>query len=245
MSVRISRSRKVSAIDQVLAGERTACVAEADCLDVLAGLPSACIDLVVADPPYLIGAKSDGRGRASPWADLCNSSTWFQKWIGECRRVLKPTGALWSCLNWRSLPTFYKASCDLGWSIESLLVWDKEWIGTGSMRGLRCSYELVALWRMEDFGIANRSAADVQRFKWSSRKPHGHPAEKPVDLMRWLIEQSGVSEGIILDPFAGSGTSLVAALDFKCRAVGIEVNETFAAIARKRLAAWKPESQVA
>ena len=213
-----------------------------DCLEVLRGMADASVDAVVTDPPYGINTKSDGMGKLNPWADLCNAALWYREWIGECRRILKPNGCLWSCLNWRSLTTFQKASCDLGWPIESLLVWDKEWIGPGGIRGLRPSYEMVALWAMPDFALTNRGLPDVQRFKWSGFKPSGHPAEKPVTLMRWIIEQSRATS--VLDPFAGSGTTGVAAVIAGASFVGVEMQDGYVTLARKRIADAQAQLQL-
>lgn len=161
-----------------------------DCLDIMREMPSASVDMVLCDPPYMINTKSDGKGKLNPWADYCNAAYWYEQWMSEVRRLLKPDGCLWTFLNWRSFVTFQKAACDLRWSIESVLVWDKCWIGPGGPKGLRPSYELVALFAMPDFRMEDRGLYDIQRFKWSSQKPHGHPAEKPVELCEWLIKNS-------------------------------------------------------
>lgn len=209
-------------------------VIQGDCLDVLRSMPDASVDAVVTDPPYGINTKSDGTGKLSPWADLCNAALWYREWIGQCRRILKPTGCLWSFLNWRSMVTFQKAACDLGWPIESVLVWDKEWIGPGGHRGLRPSYEMVALWAMPEFTIDDRSLPDIQRFKWSGHKPTGHPAEKPAALCRWIIESSNAR--VVLDPFNGSGSTGVACAQIGCQYIGIELDETWAESSRRRIA---------
>lgn len=163
-------------------------IIQGDCLEVMKRLPDGCVDLVVADSPYGINTKSDGTGKINPWADLCNAAYWYAAWFAECRRVVSDGGAMWAFLNWRSLVTYQKAACDIGWPIESLLVWDKCWIGPGGPRGLRPSYELVGLWPNAEFGISDRGLPDIQRFQWSSHKPNGHPAEKPIDLVAWIIE---------------------------------------------------------
>jgi DNA modification methylase len=207
-----------------------------EALEALRGLESGSVDAVVTDPPYGINTKSDGSGKLDPWADLCNAAFWYAAWIGECRRVLRPDGSLWSCLNWRSLVTFQKASCDLGWPIESLLVWDKCWPSTSGPKALRPHYELVALWAMPDFLLTDRRAADVQRFKWTSHKPNGHPAEKPVDLMTFAVRHGCREGGLVLDPFAGSATTGVAALAEGRDFIGVESNRRYHAIASRRLA---------
>jgi site-specific DNA-methyltransferase (adenine-specific) len=206
-----------------------------DCLEVLSTMKSGSIDCIVTDPPYSINTKSDGQGKLNPWADRINSAYWYKLWIGEARRVLKPTGCLWSFLNWRSMVTFQKATDDLRWSIESVLVWDKCWIGPGGPRGLRPSYELVALWAMEDFVIENRGIYDIQRFKWSSIKPTEHPAEKPIGLIKWLIEISTKPGQTIVDLFFGSGTIALACVESNRNFIGCEIDSIWHEYAEKRI----------
>lgn len=206
-----------------------------DCTEVLPSLPDACFDAVVVDPPYGINTKSAGAGKLHPWADLVNAASFYAQWISECRRVLKPTGSLWTCSSWRTLVTMQRTAALLSWPIESLLVWDKCWIGPGGSRGLRPSYEVVCLWTMPEFSVADRGVADVQRFKWAGRKQH-HPAEKPVDLMRFLVRHGSPEGGVILDPFAGSGTTGVACVHEGRSFLGIEQDEHYADVARGRIA---------
>ena len=206
-----------------------------DCRDVLPTLDKRSASAVVTDPPYGINTKSDGNGKLSPWADLCNASLWYAAWITACRRLLSEDGGLWSCLNWRSIVTFQKAACDTQWPMESLLVWDKQWIGPGGNKGLRPSYELVALWAMPEFSIADRGVPDVQRFQWSSHKPNNHPAEKPVALMEFCIVHSSACDATILDPFMGSGSTGEACIRLGRRFIGIEIEERWCEHAAKRL----------
>lgn len=198
-----------------------------DCLEGLKEIPDNSVDLVVTDPPYGIGIKSQGakNSKLNPWADICNASLWYTAWMKECKRILKDDGALWSFINWRYFPTLYKAGLDCQWSMESLLIWDKCVPGVGSMKGLRSSYEQVALFAMPDFAIRDRSLVDIQRFKWASYKPTGHPAEKPLDLIRWIIQTSGKTDGtVIVDPFMGSGTTGCAAVLEGCDFIGFDMD---------------------
>jgi site-specific DNA-methyltransferase (adenine-specific) len=86
---------------------------------------------------------------------------------------------------------------------------------------------------MPSGNIADRSSADVQRFSWSAHKPTGHPAEKPVALMQWVV--SRCLSSVVLDPFMGSGTTLVAAKALGRKAIGVEVDERYCEIAARRL----------
>lgn len=207
-----------------------------DCLEGLKDIPDGSVDLIVTDPPYMINNYSSMKGKIDPWADWCNAAFWYATWFQEARRVLKDTGAMWTFLNWRSMVTFQKAACIVGWPIESLLIWDKCWIGPGGKKGLRPSYECVALFAGSGFAIEDRGIPDIQRFKWSSVKPHGHPAEKPESLTRWLIEQSSKPGDVVLDLFAGSGTTLESCVRTGRDYIGFEMNPEYHAIAQRRIA---------
>lgn len=206
-----------------------------DCRDVMPSLAS--VGTVVTDPPYSFGLASTGvEGKAGGWADLMNAGAFYAGVLRECRRLLSASaepGAAWVFNSWRSFPVLARASHEAGWGIESLLVWDKEGIGPGGPRGLRPSYELAALFAGDGFALANRGLPDIRRCKWTGAKTW-HPAEKPVALLRWLISESG-GAGPVLDPFAGSGSTLVAAKSLGRRSVGIEMEERHCESAARRL----------
>jgi len=94
---------------------------------------------------------------------------------------------------------------------------------------------MVALWVGDNFAISDRSIPDIRRSKWSSIKPNGHPAEKPLDLVKWLIEISTKSGDLILDPFMGSGTTGVACVQTGRNFIGIEIDEHYFNVARRRI----------
>jgi site-specific DNA-methyltransferase (adenine-specific) len=204
-----------------------------DCREILPSL--SCVRLVVTDPPYVFGiASSAQEGKAGGWGDLMNSASWYALLLGEFQRLCaNQQGAAWVFNSWRSFPVLARAAYEARWPIESLLVWDKCWIGPGGPNGLRPSYELVALFRCAGFSIPNRGIPDIWREQWASARPHGHPAEKPAALMARIISESG--GGVVLDPFMGSGTTLVAAKWLGCNAIGIEIDERYCEIAAERL----------
>ena len=206
-----------------------------DCLEILPTLPTNSVDLVVIDPPYLVNVNSSINGKSNPWADMMNATYWFKEWMQQCQRILKPTGAMWSFLNWKSITIFQKSALDIGWKIESLLIWDKEWIGPGGCVGLRPSYEMVALFPKQKFSIRDRSLPDIQRFKWSSHKPSGHTSEKPLPLIKWLIDKSGNEGDLVLDFFMGSGTTGEACIKTNRSFIGIEIDDVWHKYAEKRI----------
>ncbi len=209
-----------------------------DCREVLPTLSG--VGLVVTDPPYTFGlASTNQEGKAGGWGDLMNNALFYGAWLAEARKLTDSRqGACWVFNSWRSFPVLARASFEIGWPVCSLLVWDKQWIGPGGSRGLRPSYELVALFAHEGFQIPDRGVPDIWQCQWASQRPNGHAAEKPVDLLGRLIRESTPKDihcaGAVLDPFCGSGSTLVAAKREHRRSVGIEIEERWCEVAARR-----------
>lgn len=205
-----------------------------DCREILPEIGGA--DLIVTDPPYVFGiASTFEEGKAGGWGDLMNAAAIYAGWLREFWRIVSNrAGAAWVFNSWRSFPVLARAAHEARWPIESLLVWDKEWIGPGGPRGLRPTYEVCALFAHPEYQVRDRSTPDIWRAKWAGAKEH-HPAEKPTALLRRMI-QAGGGDGPVLDPFMGSGSTLIAARDSGRRAIGIEIEERYCEIAAKRLA---------
>ncbi len=204
-----------------------------DCREILPEISS--VGVVVTDPPYTFGLASTAQeGKAGGWGDLMNNSLFFGAWLGECRRLVSNSGgAAWVFNSWRSMPVLARAAYEIRWPITSLMVWDKQWIGPGGMVGLRPSYELVALFAAAGFQVTDRGTPDIWRCQWASQRPHGHAAEKPQALMQRLILAGG--DGVVLDPFLGSGTTIAAAAHLGRSAIGIEIEKRYCEIAANRL----------
>lgn len=209
-----------------------------DCLDVLPTIPAGSVDACVTDPPYVIGAVSAGNlaSKSGGWADMMNSALWFTEWYRMVDRTLRHTGSFWTFCNWRTLPVVMKSAVTAGLPVTSLMVWDKEWIGPGGPQGLRPAYELCALLAKPGFAIPDRGVSDVWRHKTGGHKPNGHPAEKPVGLVERILTVSALKPGqTVLEPFAGSGTTAVAAKALGLRCLAIEAEEKWCELIASRL----------
>ena len=184
-----------------------------DCRDILPHLPK--VDLVLTDPPYGIarvwkGGSGHGWGRASEQTDERNS------WDGSTPDLSgvithAPVSIVWGGNYFDSLPV------SRGW-----LIWVKP------ERNFTLS-EAELAWTNRD---------TVVRVYDGPRSDYGrvHPTQKPLRLMEWCIDWSGNTTQTILDPFMGSGTTLVAAKRLGRQAIGIEIEEKYCEIAAKRLA---------
>jgi DNA modification methylase len=210
-----------------------------DCLEYLGQIPPISVQAVITDPPYMIGSTSVGNpaAKCGTWADMENSAFWFSHWFNLSKRILKPDGYLLVFGNWRSIPTLIRAFDLSSLTVSSCMIWNKEWIGTGGPHALRPTYEVVMFAAMPDARIVNRSASDIYSCKWmaGNSAESGHPAEKPVRLMRHLIQLVAPTGGVIVDPFMGSGTTGVAAKAEGRDFIGIEREQRWLDLARKRI----------
>ena len=165
---------------------------------------------------------------------MLNSARLFADLLSLCKQLTENRhGSAWIFTSWKTIAALQKASFDVGWPIESLLVWDKEFPGPGSQRGLRGSYEMVALFCHKGFRIQDRKIRDTIRRKWSISSGSHHPAEKPVDLLQEIL--SWTMPALVLDPFAGSGSTLCAAKQLGLESIGIEVEERYCRVSVDRL----------
>ncbi len=188
-----------------------------DCRDILPHIEPGSIDLVLTDPPYGIagkwqgGFKADaGWGKSDAMRGLRNhwdSEPPSSDTINKCLELGR-YAVVWGG-NYFSLPV------SRGW-----LVWNKP------ERNFSLA-EAELAWTNRDNVIR---VADLPRSDYGRE----HPTQKPLRLMKWCIGFFPDAQ-IILDPFMGSGTTLRAAKDLGRKAIGIEIEERYCAIAVKRL----------
>ncbi len=217
-----------------------------DCLDVMRSMPDGSVDAVVTDPPYASVSESaslvrmEAFGKTAARRTRAPSDTqffeaWIREHLNEWARVLKPTGAVWLTLDWRGAMALDTAAARLGLKAPAVGVWDRGGLGMGSI--LRHVYECFVVLPMEGFERRLTDEPDVWRFDWSpGNRETGHSAEKPVGLYRRALRLVAHAGALILDPFAGSGTTGVAAIQEGCRFVGIEREAQYVEIAKARIA---------
>lgn len=228
----------------------------ADAIDVLPLLKPKNVGLIAGDPPY--GKKWQSGRRTKAFDAIANDDGAFDAigLIGAyVRTVLMPHRHVYVFGN--PYETIREALA-LGGGCD--LVWDKGIAGSG---------DLTSVWGPQHetigFGVyvpskANREKGNgnlVARMRRGSvlrvQRPNGvgvtkHPTEKPVVLMRQIVESSTVIDDIVLDMFAGSGSTLVAAILSGRKAIGIELDPAYYALTLERCiraeALWKQIEQV-
>lgn len=204
-----------------------------DCREILPGLDRA--DLLLTDPPYGMSVDTAHASRKPTRSAVVAGQA---KWAKDSRPVhgddgpFDPSHLLGTAkrhvifgANWFAsrLPD---ASC---W-----LVWDKLRLGTVTPKWNTAQAELA--WTDFDCGVRVYSHLWAGYKRDSEIGEHYHPTQKPVSLMRWIIDRWSGPDDLILDPYCGSGPVLRAAKDLGRRAVGIEIEEAYCAVTAARCA---------
>ncbi|MFF7365834.1 DNA methyltransferase [Streptomyces sp. NPDC008125] len=227
--------------------------------DALTLLPTLgdLVDAVICDPPYNSGGRTNAERRAQGARDKYVSgyaghaladfdgdtrdqrgyTHWLGLVLGESYRLTRPGGSLLVFTDWAQLPATSDALQAGGWTWRGIIPWRKR-INRPIRDGFRRECEYV-LWGTR--GEPLRHAPTIYLPGWlEGSQPRGktrvHITQKPVDVMRQLV-RIAPEGGVVLDPFTGSGTTGVAALQEGRRFIGIEQSAHYAGAAEERLAA--------
>jgi adenine-specific DNA-methyltransferase len=202
-------------------------VINGDCTQVLKDLPERSVDFVLTDPPYLV-RYHDRQGRSIANDD---NAAWLTPAFAEIYRVLKHDRFCVSFYGWSQADKFFAAWRAAGFYPVGHLVWAKSY--ASSERFVRYCHEqayLLAKGRPEK---PRAPLSDV--LNWHYTGDRLHPTQKPVPSLKPVIEAFTRPGDIVLDPFCGSGSTLLAAKILRRRYIGIELNPQFCQTARQRL----------
>ena len=198
-----------------------------DCLPIMRLMPRESVDLVVTDPPYLVGYRSrDGRGFVSD-----DNDRWLAPAFAEVYRVLKPDTFCVCFFGWHKVDRFLAAWREAGFRTLEHLVWVKDYPSSvGMVQRFHEGAYLLAKGRPPRPQILLRSTLE-----WKYTGDELHPTQKPVMAILPLVMAYSRKGDLVLDPFAGSGTTAVAAAALGRNYLGIEINQAYARIAEERL----------
>jgi DNA modification methylase len=202
---------------------------EGDCLEWLKTLDPGSVDAVVTDPPYGVGIEIGWNRSAAEKRStrLANDQT---QEAGQ------------AVLDWaaeQGLPTVAFASPMKPWAGEwrQHLVWDKGPAASG-LGDLKCTWkrnwELIQVARNGPL-LGKRDSSVLAYWVDFGKERNPHPTMKPVSLMGYLVRQLVPPGGLIVDPFAGSGSTGVAAIKTGRRFLGCEIDPRYAKLARRRM----------
>ena len=247
-------------------------VIEGDCLTILKAMPESSVDLVFADPPYNLQLDGDllrpnntvVDGVHQDWdkfVSFADYDRFTRAWLTECRRVLKPDGALWLIGSYHNIFRLGTALQDLGFWILNDVIWRKTnpmpnfrgrrftnahetliWAARGpaarytfnydSMKALNDDLQMRSDWLIPICSGPERLKDDVGK--------KAHPTQKPEVLLQRVLLASTRPGDVILDPFFGTGTTGAAARKLGRHFIGIERDPAYAEVARRRIAEIAP-----
>src|SRR4029079_18323724 len=266
MGVRSAASRGESALerDVILVG---------DCVEELEKLPSRSVDLVFADPPYNLQLANELHrpdqsrvdGVDDDWdrfADFASYDAFTRAWLGECRRILKPTGALWVIGSYHNIFRVGATLQDLGFWILNDVVWRKTnpmpnfrgrrfanayatliWASpSAEAKAYTFNYDALKVFN-DDLQMRSDWTLPICTGEERLKDSHGvkvHPTQKPEALLYRVLLATTKPGDLVLDPFFGTGTTGAIAKRLGRHFLGIERDETYVAAARKRIDVTEP-----
>ena len=203
-------------------------IIQGDCRAVLKELPDSISDLVLTDPPYLVDYH-DRQGR-SIIGD--KEGDWLIPAFSEIQRIMKP-GSLCVCFyGWNQVDKFMAAWRTAGLQPVGHLVWQKNYNSKVGFLASRHESAYLLL-KGNYYGRPNIILPDV--LPWVNTGNRLHPTQKPVPALKPLIEAFTNLGGLVVDPFCGSGSTLLAAKILGRRYLGIELNKQYTEVAKHRL----------
>ena len=193
-----------------------------DCMEYMKSMPDKSVDVVFADPPY--GNNTEYMNYADTSENLIELVNNFMPQALRIARMVVVTPGNGN-QHLYPIPSHTLAFVNMA--------------GVGySSWGFSC-WQPILVYGKDPF-LANREGCrpDVMLMRNSGDvdKHNGHPCPKPNNVMRWIIERTTRKTDTILDPFMGSGTTGVAALQLNRNFIGCEISPTYFAIAQKRVA---------
>jgi site-specific DNA-methyltransferase (adenine-specific) len=221
-------------------------VSTLDAVDWLRSMPSESVDLLVTDPAYESLEKHRAIGTTTRLKHSKSSSNdWFAVFpnarfpelFAEAYRVLKRNTHLYLFCDAETMFIARPEAERAGFRFWKPLVWDKKTIGMGYH--YRARYEFILFFekgkrRLNDLGVPDVITVP--------RVHRGYPAEKPPAVSAVLIEQSSIRGELVADPFMGSGSVGVAALEAGRCFTGTDLNPEAVRLTTERLRVFAPDA---
>ena len=197
-------------------------IMEGDCLDVLSSIPRRSVALVLTDPPYLgTTTATRGYGKKKRWSDFSILSGWWKAVVAAIAPTLKSDSVFAVFVNANALAVFWPTMYETFGKVQ-LGVWNKLSIAAGFPVRNQSEFIIFASngkpWR------GDTSFPSVLDGKRIPPKQRNHPSQKPDFLIQRILLAFCPPDGIVLDPFAGSGSVHKIAVEFKRSSISIEID---------------------
>jgi site-specific DNA-methyltransferase (adenine-specific) len=202
-------------------------ILQGDCTNVMRRLASESVDFCLTDPPYLCNYRSrDGQSIRND-----RSGQWIYPAFRHVHRLLRPDAFCVSFYGWHKADEFIAAWRRAGFRLGGHIVFRKKY--ASSTRFMGATHEQAYLLVKGEPPFPDKPIPDVLEWQYTGNKLH--PTQKPVGSLTSLIAAFCPEGGLVLDPFAGSGSTLVAAHEAGRHYLGIELDRRHWGTALRRL----------
>lgn len=173
-------------------------------------------------------------GDNMPHADYV---AWQREALSEMLRVLRPDGAIFYNHKWRVQAGLLQDRSDIvsGFPVRQVIIWRRKGGINFNPGYFLPTYEVIYIIAKPDFRLAPKANAVGDVWEFTQESNNDHPAPFPVALIDRIV--SSTTAEVVLDPFSGSGTTAIAALNYGRRFIGIELSRDYAAGSRARIRA--------
>lgn len=214
-----------------------------DCIDFIKGMPDSCVDIIVTDPPY--GIKYKTNYRINPEHDFCScilnddNCDIIKIFLSEAYRIMKENTAMFMFASPKRTRECEELFYNSDFKIKNRIVWVKNNWTAGDLRGqFGQQYEVIYLAVKGRPFIRGKRWPDVWNFDRVPFSQAIHQNQKPVQLLERCIESFSDEKQFVFDPFAGSGSTGIAALNTGRNFGGIEISRKYYDNALSRLEAY-------
>ena len=225
-----------------------------DALEELKKIADDSVDLVIADPPYNLGKNYGNNIDKRTFEDYLDFS---RNWLTETKRILKPTGSIYVFMGFRFISYLYNIfEQELQMHFNGWITWHYTQ-GIGRTKGFSPRHDDILLFTKTDNfkfnldsvrvpqkyfrernNMRGANPGDVWEFShvhYCNSNRQNHPTQKPEGVVERMVLASSDENDFVVDPFAGSGTTLRVCQQTNRRCLGIEINPTFVSMIQTRL----------
>lgn len=208
-----------------------------DALELLRQLDDASVDLIITDPPYGCGKVSAWQSTDRRFDEVVGNDEVNSDWLPNAYRVLQRFGAMYVFAKWQNANDWKVEITKAGFHLRNQIVWDKMQTGAGDPDTCYApEYELILFAVKGRHLLRGNRPSDIIHYPKVPPLSLVHPYEKPIGLLERMILTSSDDGDLVIDPFAGSGTTGVAAIKHGRRFIGGDISPEYVAVANKRRA---------
>jgi site-specific DNA-methyltransferase (adenine-specific) len=222
-----------------------------DCLEILHSVPDDSIDLVLTDIPYgknFVSAKQTSNTR-DDGKQAKRQEAYFQsiigddftptEWLIDAYRIMKNNTAMYCFIDWKHWSILEAAVIKAGFQVKNMIVMNKSNHGQGDIRGTYAPKHELVMYATKGrhllhFPVKRLNDVVEAKVLYSGSKRH-HPMQKPTHWLEPFILCSSNPGDVVLDPYVGSGSTIVTCKQLSRNGIGIDVDPVWIKVAKERL----------